>query len=519
MHTCNTSKHNFGIIIGHLGSGSSKSRSKSMSGSPIKVAAWIIAGVFIASGARDGFAGSFEVPFLYQANQTLNSNDPFQQFMRPFDQNGQPSSKFSSSLSSGALNLNLDSNFRDSSKIAGDSFLGFIVGNNAKWQDNQVGYTNVNTDLGDSVRVKTRFGASTYEASDQFFTSLGKSGDDQRAARFANVGFASGSAALTRVEEDVLRFGDGKVTAFQEFARVDRFFEDLRFSDKTQRAQTRDDVFSKPDRETGTYGAAFSQGSSGISFSQSSISNISDDPSNFYRQQRFDSKAWLGPREFSEKYGIAGNSLLGFIIPSSIYVTYGEGQVRSADPSLPTAAVIDTSAGAGWKWENVYATAGVWRSVETGAQLTSNLTTRSFSEGGNVNIGLYSRRWNVNGYISASRSSYDDAFNALNSSAAYNVGGGASVTFLLERLPNVTLALDISTYGDTYVPLNGADAGRVNTAGLALDFSKYLDERSGQKFQLFYYAKDQISDSLWSGISTHSVTLAHVFGGAARARW
>ena len=399
------------------------------------------------------------------------------------------------------------------------SFLGFIVGNNAKWQENQVGYTSLNTDLGDTIRVKTRFGASTYEASDQFFSSLGKSPEDQRAARFANIGFASGSAALTRVEEDVLRFGDGKVTAFQEFSRVDRLFEDLKFSDKTQRSQTRDDVFSKPDRDTGKYGISFSQGSSGVTFSESSTSNISDDPSNFYRQQRFNSKAWLGPRDLSQKYGISGDSLLGYVLPSNIWIGYGEGQVRSADPSLPTAAIIDTNAGAGWQWANVYASLSVWRSLETGAQLASNLSTRSSSEGADVSVGMSNRKWNISGYLSVSRSSYDDAFNAFNTSTNYNVSGGGSVTFLLERLPNLTLAFDISTYGDTYTGLDGADTGRVNTAGLALDFSKYLDERSGQKLQLFYYAKDQVSDSLWSGVPTHSVTLAHVFGGAARARW
>ena len=190
---------------------------------PIKLAAFIAAGAFIVSSACDSFAGSFDFPFLYQPDKALSASDPTQQFLRPFDQNNLPSSKFSSSLSSGALNVNVESNFRDATKMNATSFLGFIVGNNAKWQENQVGYTSLNTDLGDTIRVKTRFGASTYEASDQFFSSLGKSPEDQRAARFANIGFASGSAALTRVEEDVLRFGDGKVTAFKNFLGLTDF--------------------------------------------------------------------------------------------------------------------------------------------------------------------------------------------------------------------------------------------------------------------------------------------------------
>ena len=51
-------------------------------------------------------------------------------------------------------------------------------------------------------------------------------------------------------------------------------------------------------------------------------------------------------------------------------------------------------------------------------------------------------------------------------------GAGGSITFLFQRLPNVTLAFDISTYVDAYSGLNGSDSGRINTAGFALDFSK-----------------------------------------------
>jgi hypothetical protein len=476
------------------------------------------AAVLVASAMRESLA--LDIQFLYQPDgAVLNPSDPTQQFLRPFDQDSLPSSKFSNSLNFGALNVNMDSNFRDATRIDGSSFLGFIVGNNAKWQENQVGYTNLNTDLGDSIRVKTRFGASTYDASEQFFASLGKSQDDQRMARFAGVSFGTGTAAQTRVEEDVFRFGDGRVTVFQEFTRVDRFFEDLKFTDKTQRSQTRDDLFSKPDRETGKYGISFSQGPSGVSFSESSISNISDDPANFYRQQRFDSKAWFGPRDFFQKYGVPADSVIGHILPSTVWVGYGQGQARSADPSLPTAEVVDTNAGAGWQWANVYTNLSAWRSVETGAQLANSLSTSSVSDGGDVSVGINNPRWNISGYLSISRSNYDDAFNAYNTSTNYSVSSGGSLTFLFQKLPNLTLAFDISTYGDAYSALNGSDSGRINTAGFALDFSKYMDERSGQKLQLFYYAKDQIADGLWSGVPTHTVTFAHVFGGTARAGW
>ena len=52
--------------------------------------------------------------------------------------------------------------------------MGSFIGNSAKWQQNQVGYTNSEMTLGETIRVKTRFGASTYDASADFFNSLGQ---------------------------------------------------------------------------------------------------------------------------------------------------------------------------------------------------------------------------------------------------------------------------------------------------------------------------------------------------------
>jgi hypothetical protein len=429
----------------------------------------------------------------------------------------------------------MDSDFRQATRTDGKSFLGFFVGDNSRWQQNQVGYSNLKMDFGETIRVKTRVGGSTYEASDAFFNSLGdnKNSAEQRAARFANLGSVSGTAALTRVEEDVLRFGSSKVTLFQEFARVDPFFEDIKFSDKALSKQTKEDVFSKPDRETGRYGVSFLQGSSGVTFSQSMISNITDSPTSFYKEQRFDSKAWLGLRDLSN----SADSFVGNLVPSSVWVGYGEGDVRRNGASMSAAtinglsmpaatingssmpaatSIIDMNAGAAWKWADIDTTLGVWRSLESGPQQMSNLSTRSFSEGADVSVGIQKKKWNINGYVSFTRSSYEDGWNNYSN---YNVNGGVSFTLLFEKWPNVTLALDVSTYGDAYVASDGTDAGRLRTAGIAFDFSKYVVERSVQKLQLFYYVRDEGFDSRWGTIQTQNLTLAHVFGGVMRGRW
>ena len=504
---------------------------------------WVAAGAVLALGGREAFAGGSTsvlcpVSALFPV-QVASPDDPGfstqplwpddrrykasiyspQNFLSLFEQDHQAASKSSTSLSSGALNFSVDSDFRDTTKTDGRSFLGFFMGNTSKWQENQVGYTNMKMDLGETVRVNTRFGASTYEASTDFFNSLNdkKSPEDRRAARFANIGPASGTATLSRIEEDVLKFGNAKVMLYQEFARVDPFFEDVKFSDKALRQQTKDDVFSKPDRETGKYGISLIQGSSGVTLSQSLISNISEGPISFYREQRFDSKAWLGLRDVYKDYWNSGSFLENFV-PNTVWIGYSVGSVRRNGPDLPAAAATNINAGAFWQWADVYASMSAWRSLESSLQQVNNLGIRSFSDGADLSVGVQNKRWRLSGYVSITRSTYEDAWSNTSNNST---NGGVSFSLLFERLPNLTLAFDVSNYADNYVYTmsNGLDGGRYSTGGVALDFSKYLKETNKQKLQLFYYARKEGYDSYWGAVSSQNLTLAHVFGGVMRTRW
>src|SRR3954447_16929289 len=120
----------------------------------------IAAGVIIGSSTRAISAGGFSDPLLPghpDALQTGLNADTSWQFLSLFEQDRLSSSKFSGSLSAGAVNFGVNSDFHDTTKIDGNSFLGFVMGNNAKWQQNQVGYTDVTADMGETFRVKTRF--------------------------------------------------------------------------------------------------------------------------------------------------------------------------------------------------------------------------------------------------------------------------------------------------------------------------------------------------------------------------
>jgi hypothetical protein len=508
----------------------------------------VLAGAVLALGPNETFAASSNNPLLPSwavfpvqmawpddprfPTRALWPDDPRyktglastytrQNFVSSLEQEHLAAFTSSASLSSGVLNFSMDSDFRESTKADGKSFLGFFMGNNSKWQENQVGYTNLKMNMGESIRFTTRVGASNYEASQEFFDSLSqkKSPEETRAARFASVGTASGTAAHSRVEEDVLRFRDTKVTLFQEYARVDPYFEDIKFSDKALRQKTKDDVFSKPDRETGKYGISFIQGSSGVSFSQSLISNISDGPNSFYREQRYDSKAWWGVRDtYNELWN--GGSLLGNLIPSNVWIGYGEGNVRRNGPELPGSAVTDINAGAVWQWAALYTSVGVWRSssLQSAPEQVSNLPMRSSSDGADFSLGVQNKNWKLSGYVALVRSSYNDGWGNYSNNG---VNGGVSLSLLFEKLPNVTLAFDKGNYADiyNYTAANGMDGGRYSMAGMALDFSKYFTGSNKQKLELFYYARKDSFDSRWGTVTNQNLALEHVSGAVLRTRW
>jgi hypothetical protein len=489
----------------------------------------ITAGAVLASEVRGSFGADFNAFLAPQMGSPplsgpINSDQPFLSLSQQDHTSVSHSS--SSSFSSEIFSVKTDTDFRDTAKTDGKLFGDSFMGNSARWQENQVGYANSEMNLGEMIRLKTRFGASTYDASQDFFSSLGqkKAPEDLRGLRFASHdGPASGAAALTHLEADILKLGDAKVTLFQEFARVNSFFEDLKFSNKALRNQTKEDVFSTPDRQTEKYGVSLAQGSSGVMFSQNSISDLSGTASSFYREQRFDSKAWLGLRDITKGFSNSPDSVLGSLVPSNVWVGYSEGAIKQSVGALtlgrPTVAMVSPTtdpgtliggtittmdAGLSWQWGGTYATMGAWRS-----QQVSNLSIPSSGDGADVSLGVKEKNWSASAYMSLSRWNSQDA---TNYSGNYNLGGGASFSVLLENYPNVTLSFDVSNYGDAYTAWDQRDSGRTTSAGIAFDFSKYLVESRGQKLKLFYFIRNEGYDGQWGAANSYTRTIDHVFG-------
>jgi hypothetical protein len=479
----------------------------------------------LALASHDGFADDITLlsallpdittdPLYKVSPELAKSHYRFLNLSQP---NNASTAKLGDSLPSEFLNLRWDSEIRETTRIDGLSFLGFFFGNNSRCQENSVGYMNFKASVGDSVRMITRMGASNYDASEDLFVALTekKAEEQKRLERFAHVGSAAGTAMLTRLEEDVFASDATKVTLFQEFARVDPFFEDIKFSDKAFRRQTKDDVFSKPDRETNRYGLSLVQGSAGVTFSQSFISNLSEGAGAFYRENRLDSKAWLGLRDATEEFwGPA--PWLGSIVPTNIWVSYSDGAVTRNGPEMPVGTSTGWSAGASWKWGEVYADLSGWRSFESTPQQVRNPSFHSVSDGADFSIGVFNKYWKLSAYASLTRTSYEDVWTSY---TELSVDGGVSVSFMPEHWPGVTLALDASRYSMDHVGKDGVEISQTLRAGFALDFSNYLFDRPQQKLQLVYYAKNEASASQWGVPENYNQRLDHLFGAVLRGSW
>jgi hypothetical protein len=377
-----------------------------------------------------------------------------------------------------------------------------------------VGYANTTLGIGEFIRLKTRLGLSNYEASEEFLKSVAgkKSPEEQRAARFANTGIVSGGAAATRLEGDVLRFGDSKLTLFQEFAYVDKWFEDIRFSDKTLRKKTNEDVLSKPDRQTSTYGASLTKGLSGLVFSGTSVSDISGDPASFYREQRFDSRAWLGVRDIGKDLWNLKSPLHDVLAPSNAWVGYSEGTARTSI-YLPPGSIKKMDLGLFWQWHGAYASVSAWRSSHTQEDATA-LNSEWLGHGADLSLGFQTAKWNFNTYASINRSSFDQVMSKSRDSG-FNIG--ATSTFVFDHVPNLTFAFDVSDYGGADPFLLYEQSGRVVSLGLAADFLKYWG--GAQKLQVYYYARKELFDGQWGSIALQTSGIDHVIGAIVRAKW
>jgi hypothetical protein len=407
-------------------------------------------------------------------------------------------------IKSGDSPVTVSTEFRNTRRIDGTDNMGFFRGDPRKFQDNQVGYLNLQ--IGDdAVRLKTRLGVSSYEASDSFFDTLTAKNapEERRVARFAGIGFGSGSAVHTRIEADVLRVNKLKITTFVEYALVNEWFEDLRFSDKLRLKETREDILSTPGRQTERAGVILNYGPLKLSFAGSQFQR---DATDWYREHRLESKASIDVHDLFNTSSAA--------LPTSVWVGYDVGARRSGASLTAPASTSNVDAGLYWNWGSSDATVSAWRSFLS--QDSSGTPGSWRGQGADIDVAFRSQNWTLGGRLSVSQSVSEDPWSRP--SDRY-LDGGAYLTLHPKDWPRLTFDLDVSRYSsdDSGIPYRG----RSVKAGVAVDFAKYVNWRDRelggaklQKLGLFYSAKIATDAIFMGGASkpNHTIGFAIQFG-------
>jgi len=370
----------------------------------------------------------------------FEKNGTFRPLMRFLQQD----SLFQAQLADGrgsptSPNLGIEPRFRHVRRTDGTSIGGLFFGDSSRVQENQVGYVNFQTPGEEPIRLKTRFGGSTYEASDPFFNSLRSktTAEERRAARFAQTGYGSGGAALARLEADVISLGNFKTMLFAEGAYVSRFFEDVQFSEKSRRKETREDVFSSPNRQSHKYGLGFRNGDFGLLVAHNSVSNLSNRAGDFYRAQSFETKASLAMRDLLGDY-----MSIATLVPSSVFVGYNQSHTREDLTVSRLSPAMTIDGGLYWNWGNMHAGLSGWQSIRSDQPHSANRNALFRGKGADFILGLSDGNWSLNTYVSVSRS---EQHSSWNSSEDYNLDGGISLSRSSERLPRVIIALSATS--------------------------------------------------------------------------
>jgi hypothetical protein len=399
--------------------------------------------------------------------------------------------------------------FRQTRRVDGPETLGLFRGDPLKWQENKVAYLNLQIGT-DAVRLKTRFGGSSYEASGRFFEGLSskKSAEERRTSRFGGQGFDSGGAFHSRVEVDVLQLQHTTLTTFAEYANVSRWFEDLRFSDKSRRKETREDLLSTPGIQTERAGVILKHGPLGISLAGSQFRGDSAEDT---LERRLETKAWLNLKDAFT------SSAASPALPASIWIAYDQGGARSNKAMLGSWTMANTlDLGLYWGWGNSFASLSAWQSVR--AEDQPGRSPDWSGEGADLDLGVRGEKWTLSGRLSLSRSK-SDAQGTRSRDA--NLDAGAAFTWHPDSWPRITFAVDTTSYAGIFGDAMQTDS-RVVQAGVALDFSPYIAPRYRQpagtrlrKLALVYSARMEAADFASSSQTArpdHFIGVAVQFG-------
>ncbi len=281
--------------------------------------------------------------------------------------------------------------------------------------------------------------------------------------------YVVGYQLLQRLALDVWRGEDSRVSVFGAYGEVDQNFNESLYDD-ADNIKKKMDAFSEPGQAGTRFGGTFGLGPADLTVTQTD----SWDAENSDGSQKTAYETTLG-LDVNRLRGLTGG-LLGEtfwnIAPDSVYLSYGLGAVDPHSGAATEDRTTNMSAGANWNWDSGYGYLSYWSSYYDNRQ--PRIEDYDWAgDGLDVGGGMWGNRWNFDGWLSLSRS---EQMGEWSESSDLSLGGGLSVGYRLDELPDLKISLSSDHYRGDYIASHGTSQSGSWIFTSELDFTKYWAE-------------------------------------------
>jgi hypothetical protein len=308
--------------------------------------------------------------------------------------------------------------------------------------------------------------------------------------------YVVGYHLFQRMDLDVWRGEDTRLSVFGAYGEVDKDYNDFALEEDDKKKKK--NPFSDPGQAGTKYGATFGLGPADLTLAQADSWDSGD--SNGSHKTQYEASLGLDLNRFRGLLGdVLGESFWN-IAPDYAYASYGFGAVDVGPGSETEDRTTDISAGANWNWGSGYSYLGYWHSYYDNRQPGSEDYDWA-GDGLDLGGGIWGNRWNFDLSFYMSRS---DQMGEWSEASDLSVGGGLSLGYKPDELPDLKVSLSSDHYRGDYIASNGTSENASWVFTSELDFTKYWEELWGPRqsnLGMVFQLRDDSSSEKWGGES------------------
>jgi len=347
----------------------------------------------------------------------------------------------------------------------------FLIGRNSdQWRQNRINSSTLDIGFFDNrLTSKTVLNSSRYTSSDL---------DDK---------YTVGYQLLQALNLQILRGENTRLSIFGTYGEVDQNYNDFALDEDDK---TKKNPFSEPGQAGFKFGGTLGLGPADLTLAQT---DSWDDGS---QTRTYEATLGLDLNRLRPlSSGLLGETFWK-VAPDFVSLSYGVGTV---DVGTGIAnRTRDVSASANWAWDSGYTYLGYWSSYYDNRQ-PGNEDYDWTGEGLDLGGGLWGNRWNVDGWLSLSRSYQMGEWSEAQD---LSLGGGLSLSVRPISLPDLKVSLSSDHYKGDYTANDGLSHRSSWIFTSELDFTKYFAEAWGprtSKFGMVFQVRNDSDFEKWGG--------------------